>query len=86
MNGQNVRQFPQQNLPQGNGDGGSYDDRLRAIENRLTRIETKLENVATREWILWRVLVFVFSVLGISVTLATAITFGLLRLFGGSGG
>ncbi len=80
MNGGNLAQFPQQNLPRGNGDGGSYDDRLRAVELDIREIKGKLEHVATREWILWRVLVLLLSSIGISATLATAITFGLLRL------
>lgn len=74
--------------PQGNGNGGGgRDDRLRDVENRLTRIETRLENVASREWILGQALRFVLWALGISVTLAVGITFGLIRLFGtGSSG
>ena len=82
--GDNVTSFPQRNLPQRNGgNGGNGDARLHAVELDIREIKVKLEQVATREWILWRVLVLLLSAIGLSATLATAITFGLLRLFGG---
>lgn len=68
----------------GGSDGGDFDSRLRAVELEIREIKGKLENVATREWILGQVLRFVFWALGISVTLAVGITFGLIRLFGGN--
>ena len=40
---------PLENPDSGGGDGGGTDVRLRAIEMRLVKVETKLESFATKE-------------------------------------
>ena len=40
---------PPVNPDSGGGDGGGTDARLRAIEMRLVKVETKLESFATKE-------------------------------------
>ena len=52
---------PGWNTPIGNGGGGS-DNRLRNVEDRLTRIEEQMKNVATKTWILGSVLAIIFTV------------------------
>ena len=48
MQGHNVRDFPEQSIADGGGNGGRFDSRLRGVENRLTAVETLLKNVATK--------------------------------------
>ena len=63
--------LPEQNFTDGGGNGGRFDDRLRSVENRLTKIETQMENVATKTdiqslhvWALGGALVGMLAVLG----------------------
>ncbi len=69
-------------LARGGDDGGNISDRLRQVEITLEGIREQMKTVATREWILWRVLMLLLSAIGLSATLATAITFSLIRMFG----
>ncbi len=71
MDEQEITQFPGQILSAGNGNGGKFDDRLRDVENRLTKIETQLSYVATKSdidklkiWALIGALVGVLGILG----------------------
>ncbi|MXY68098.1 MAG: hypothetical protein F4Y47_06005 [Acidobacteriia bacterium] len=66
-----VTQFPEQSFANGGGNGSKFDDRLRAVENRLTAIETMMENAATKTdiaglkvWALGGALVGALAVLG----------------------
>lgn len=52
---------PKWRTPDGNGGGGS-ENRLRNVEERLTRIEEQMKNVATKTWILGSVLAIIFTV------------------------
>ena len=56
-----------------NGNGGRYDDheaRLRRIEDLVPRLETKMEHLATREFIYRAIL----AGLGLAAALTVAIT------------
>lgn len=71
MQGQKIINLPEQAFDSGNGNGSKFDDRLRSVENRLTKIETQMENVATKTdignlkiWALGGALVGVLGVLG----------------------
>ena len=71
MPGQKIINLPEQSITDGGGNGGRFDDRLRAVENRLTKIETQMEHVATKTdiqglkvWALGGALVGMLAVLG----------------------
>lgn len=60
----------------GNGDGDRTDVRLRAIENRLTKLETRMEYVAAKEdiegikvWMLGRGFAAIVTVAGLMLAL-----------------
>ena len=70
----NVREFPRS---VGGGDGGSTEDRLRAVEDRLRVVEldvreikTDLKHIATRAWVLAGVLGGMGIAAGIAVAVA----------------
>ena len=63
----------------GNGNGGRLEARLREVEVRLTRIETKLDaelkHVATKAWVLGGVLA------GMGVAVVVAFTIAVVVLY-----
>ena len=81
MDEQEVTQFPDQKISAGNGSGGTFDDRLRDVENRLTKIETQLGYGATKsdidklkKWVLIGALSGVPGILGSIVQWVLRIT------------
>jgi len=68
---------PDQPAPAPGGGNGRYDDherRLRRLEEAIIRIETRMENVATREFIYKAILTGLISGLGVAAGLTVAIT------------
>lgn len=62
------------NAEPGGGGGDGVDARLRAVEERLVRLETRMENMATKEdiqklkiWVLGGVLGSVFAAIPIAL-------------------
>lgn len=72
--------IPIASRPKGNGDGGKFDDRLRAVEMAVAKIEAKMENVATREDILRVRLWVVGGVVG-GILTAVAFALAVFRIF-----
>lgn len=72
--------IPIASRPKGNGDGGKFDDRLRAVEIAVATIEAKMENVATREDVLKVRLWVVGGVVG-GILTAVAFALAVFRIF-----
>lgn len=72
--------IPISGRPKGNGNGGKFDDRLRTVETAVAKIETKMENVATREDVLKVRLWVVGGVVG-GILTAVAFALAAFRLF-----
>ena len=63
--------------PSGPGNGDRYDDhekRLRRLEEVIVRIETRMEHVATREFIYKAILTGLISGIGLAAAVTVAIT------------
>ena len=61
----------------GTGNGGRYDDheeRLRRLEELVARIDTRMEQMATREFIYKTILTALISGLGLAAAITVAIT------------
>lgn len=56
----------------GGGGGGGVDARLRAVEDRLARLETRMEYMATKEDIQKLKIWFLWGALGIGLLLVKA--------------
>ena len=70
--------------PTGSGSGGRYDDheqRLRRLEELMVRIDTRMEQVASREFIYKTIL----TGIGLAVGLAATITALIFRFWPASG-
>ena len=68
---------PDQPAPALGGGNGRYDDherRLRRLEEAITRIETRMEHFATREFIYKAILTGLISGLGLAAAITVAIT------------
>ncbi len=80
MTESNLRPFPPRSMSSNGGNG--IENRLGKIEGDIREIKIEMKHLATREWILWKAIVLLFSAIGLAVTIASGLTFVLLRQFG----